>query len=143
LLWAHVFIIAGIYINTAHIDTIEIVYYLGGIAAAFILGYYCLQKTKSADQDISLDKYHGYVYEQKGTAFLFLLSSIGILGFPVTMAFVGIDVFFTYVAADEIVLIALLALCFIFIELSAIRIFLRIYAGLHKKLNHPIAYRSS
>jgi NADH-quinone oxidoreductase subunit L len=143
LLWAHVFIMTGIYINAAYVDTIEIVFYISGVAIAFILGYYCLQKIKAIDNDISLNNYHGYVYEQRGTALLFLLAAIGILGFPVTMAFVGIDVFFTYVHSDQVTLIALLALCFIFIELSAIRIFLRIFMGPHKKLNHPVAFRSS
>ena len=95
------------------------------------------------DRDISLDRFHGYVYEEKITALLFLLAAIGMLGFPLTGAFIGIDVFFTYVGEDQYILIGLLALCFIFIELAAIRIFLRIFLGQHKKLNHPVAFRSS
>lgn len=143
LLIAHIFIIAGISINAAHINTIEIIFYTSGITFAFALGFYCLQKTKAIDNDITLNNYHGYVYEQKRTALLFLLAAIGMLGFPITAAFIGIDVLFTYVDSDQFMLITLLALCFIFLELAAIRIFLRIYFGQHKKLNHPIAYRSS
>jgi NADH-quinone oxidoreductase subunit L len=143
LLLAHLFIIAGITVNTDHINTIEIAFYASGVAAAFLLGWLCLQRTKSVDNDISLNQYHGYVYEQRWTAFLFLLAAIGMLGFPVTAAFIGIDVLFTYVASGQVVLITLLGLCFLFIELAAIRIFLRIYLGQHKKLFHPIAYRSS
>ena len=79
----------------------------------------------------------------KQQPFYFLIASIGLLGFPVTTAFIGIDVFFTYVESGQPVLITLLALCFIFIELAAIRIFLRIYLGPHKKLYHPVAFRSS
>ena len=107
------------------------------------MGFYCLNRIKAIDNDILLNNYHGYVYEQKNTAFLFLLAAIGMLGFPITAAFIGIDVFFTYVDDGQAVLISLLALCFIFIELSAIRIFLRIFLGPHKKLNHPVAFRSS
>lgn len=143
LLLAHLFIIAGIGINTLHVNTIEIVFYASGVVVAFAIGLYCLFKTKAVDNDITVNYYHGYVYEQKWTAFLFLLSAIGMLGFPVTAAFIGIDVLFTYVRSGQIVLITLLALCFIFIELAAIRIFLRIYLGPHKKLNHPVAFRSS
>lgn len=143
LLLAHIFIMAAIGMNTAYINSIEIIFYASGIAAAFLLGHYCLQKIKAIDQDISLNIYHGYVYEERPTAFLFLLAAIGVLGFPVTAAFIGIDVVFTYVGGDQFVLITLLALCFIFIELAAIRIYLRIFLGPHKKLNHPIAYRSS
>jgi len=135
---------AGVIINASlHISTLEIVFYSSGIAAAFALGFYCLNRIKAIDNDILLNNYHGYVYEQKNTAFLFLLAAIGMLGFPITAAFIGIDVFFTYVDDSQAVLISLLALCFIFIELSAIRIFLRIFLGPHKKLNHPVAFRSS
>ncbi len=143
LLLAHLFIIAGIGINTLHIKTIEIVFYASGVVIAFGIGLYCLFTTKAIDNDISLNQYHGYVYEQRWTAFLFILSAIGMLGFPVTAAFIGIDVLFTYVRGNQVLPITLLALCFIFIELAAIRIFLRVYLGPHKKLNHPIAFRSS
>ncbi|HEX8313731.1 MAG TPA: hypothetical protein VF609_01980, partial [Flavisolibacter sp.] len=105
--------------------------------------YYCLNRIKSIDDDIELNNYHGYVYEQKGLGLLFLFAAIGMLGFPITAAFIGIDVFFTYVENTQPVLITLLALCLIFIELAAIRIFLRIFLGQHKKLTHPIAFRSS
>jgi NADH:ubiquinone oxidoreductase subunit 5 (subunit L)/multisubunit Na+/H+ antiporter MnhA subunit len=143
LILAHLFIMAGTGINASHVNAIEIVFYASGIGAAFVLGYYCLTRIKGIDNDIVLNNYHGYVYEQKGTALLFLLASIGMLGFPITAAFIGIDVFFTYVGDSQAVLITLLALCLIFIELAAIRIFLRIFLGQHKKLNHPIAFRSS
>ncbi|MBL7741458.1 MAG: hypothetical protein JNK14_19720 [Chitinophagaceae bacterium] len=143
LLLAHVFIISAIGINTPHINTLEIIFYTSGIVAAFAIGWYCLHKTWLADHDISLGQHHGYVYEQKTTALLFLIASVGLLGFPVTAAFVGIDIFFTYVRGDQFLLIILLALCFIFIEFAAIRVFCRIYLGPHKQNYHPVAYRSS
>ncbi len=143
LLTAHCFIFSAISVNTEHINNIEIVFYASGILAAFLLGYYCLNKIKKIDNDIYLDKYHGYVYEEKTTSLLFLIAATGILGFPVTAAFIGIDVLFTYVNSNQVVLIVLLALSFIFLELAAIRIYCRIFLGLHKKLNHPVAFRSS
>jgi NADH-quinone oxidoreductase subunit L len=143
LLTGHFFIIAAVLFNAHDVNTIEIIFYATGILIAFLLGYYCLHKTKSIDNDISLNQYHGYVYEQETTGFLFLLAAIGMLGFPITTAFIGIDVLFTYVHNNQIILIVLLALCFIFIELAAFRILLRIFMGPHKKLNHPVAFRSS
>ena len=121
----------------------QVIMYGSGVLLAGIVGFISLQKTYSIDKNISLDQFHGYVYEQKGNALIFLLSAIGLLGFPITAAFIGIDVFFTHIHADQIVLIILTALCFLFIELAAIRIYCRIFLGLHKKLNHPVAFRSS
>lgn len=143
LLTAHFFIIAAVLVNAEHINAIEIVYYLSGVLLAFFLGYYCLKKIEAIDKDIDLDKYHGYVYEQETTGFLFLLAAMGMLGFPLTAAFIGIDVLFTYVQSNQLVLIIFMALCFIFIELSAFRILLRIFFGPHKKLSHAVAFRSS
>jgi NADH-quinone oxidoreductase subunit L len=143
LLTAHFFIIAAVLFNTDHINLIEIIFYASGVILAFLLGYYCLQKIKKVDNDILLNRFHGYVYEQNTTGFLFLVAAMGILGFPLTAAFIGIDVLFTYVHSNQVVLILLLALCFIFIELTAFRILLRIFFGPHKKLNHPVAFRSS
>lgn len=143
LLTGHFFVITAVLLNGDHINYIEIVYYASGIILAFLLGYYCLQKIKSVDNEISLNQYHGYVYEQETTGFLFLIAAIGMLGFPVTGAFIGIDVLFTYVHSNQIALIILMALCFVFIELAAFRILLRIFMGPHKKLYHPVAFRSS
>ncbi|MEO6253443.1 MAG: proton-conducting transporter membrane subunit [Ferruginibacter sp.] len=143
LLVAHLFIIAAVLFNGPHINPIEIIFYASGILVAYLLGHYCLQKIKSIDNDISLNQFHGYVYEQETTSLLFLFAAIGILGFPVTAAFIGIDVLFTYVHSNQVVLIILMAVCLVFIELSAFRILLRIFMGPHKKLNHPVAFRSS
>ncbi len=143
-LWmAHVFIICAIVKNTGVINWLQIIMYASGITLASVVGSICLYKIKKIDNDISLNNYHGYVYEQKSTAFIFLLSALGLLGFPITAAFIGIDVFFTHIGATQYALIAILALCFLFIELAAIRIYLRIFLGLHKKLDHPVAFRSS
>lgn len=143
LLLAHIFIIAAIVINADHMNRMEFIFYASGVALSFALGYYALYKVKQIDHDISLDRYHGYVYEEKNTAVLFFLASIGLLGFPITAAFIGIDIFFTYVGKGQAALITLLTLCFIFIELAAIRIYCRVFLGLHKKLDHPVAFRST
>jgi NADH-quinone oxidoreductase subunit L len=143
LLIAHFLIIASVLVNAEHISLIEIVFYVSGILLAFTLGYYCLLKIKKIDNDISLNQFHGYIYEEPTIGFLFLVSAMGILGFPMTAAFIGIDVLFTYVHSNQLPLIILMGLCFIFIELTAFRILLRIFLGPHKKLNHPVAFRSS
>jgi NADH:ubiquinone oxidoreductase subunit 5 (subunit L)/multisubunit Na+/H+ antiporter MnhA subunit len=143
LLIGHLFIISAVLINAHDVKYVEIAFYFSGILLAFLLGFYCLQRIKSIDNDISLNRYHGYVYEQKTMSLWFLLASVGMLGFPVTTAFIGIDVLFTYVHSDQLALIILMALCFIFIELASVRILLRIFFGPHKKLYHQVAFRSS
>ena len=143
LLIAHLFILSAIIANTDLVQSEQITMYASGVVIAAVAGYICLQKIYKIDQDISLNQFHGYVYEQRGTAIVFLLSAVAMLGFPITAAFIGIDVLFTFIDAGQIGLITLTALCFLFLELAAIRIYCRIFLGLDKKLSHPVAFRSS
>lgn len=143
LLLSHLYIMAAVLFNANHIYFSELLFYASGVILAFGLGLYCLRRVERVDQDIQLSRFHGYIYEQEKTGFLFLLSAMGMLGFPITAAFIGIDVLFTYIRSDQFGLIALLGLSLFFIELAAFRILLRIFFGPHKKGDHPIAFRST
>lgn len=121
----------------------QILIYLSGVVLAAIIGYACLHKIKLIDNDIDLNKFHGYSYEKPTIAFVFLLCCLSLLGFPFTPTFLGIDLLFTHIHKGQVPLIILTALSFIFIELSILRLYARIFLGPHKKNYHPIAFRSS
>jgi NADH-quinone oxidoreductase subunit L len=143
------FIIAGQCFVTLSIvfdDNVELkeaLIYLSGIIIGAIIGYICLNKINQVDNDISLNQFHGYAYEKPTIAFIFLLSCLALIGFPLTPTFLGIDILFTHIHKDQPVLITLTSLSFIFIEIAILRIYARIFLGQHKKNYHPIAYRSS
>ena len=121
----------------------ELVIYLSGTIISAVAGFICLNKIQKVDDDIELNGYHGYSYEQPGLAFIFLLSCLGLLGFPITPTFIGIDILFTHIGELQLPLIFFTALSFVFIELSVLRIYVRVFLGQHKKAYHPIAFRSS
>jgi formate hydrogenlyase subunit 3/multisubunit Na+/H+ antiporter MnhD subunit len=121
----------------------EICIYLGGTMVSALTGYLCLNGIWKLDNDIKLDGFHGYVYEKPGIGLLFLLSCLGLLGFPITPTFIGVDLLFTRIRENQFPLILFTALSFVFIEISLLRIYARVFLGQHKKAYHPIAYRSS
>ena len=125
------------------IKWLEVALYLGGSMSAAIVGYLCLRKIKSIEGDISLEHYHGHIYEQRGLALVFLLSCLGLSGFPITPTFIGIDLMFTHVHKGQIFMALMMALNFLFLELTLLRIYARIFMGQHKKAYHPIAFKSS
>jgi NADH-quinone oxidoreductase subunit L len=125
------------------IDVLEILIYLSGSSIAAVVGYICLNKIKAIDNNIELNQYHGYSYEKPKVAFYFLLTGLGVLGFPITPTFVGMDLLFTHIHANQIALITVMALSFLFLELAIIRIYCRVFLGQHKKADHPIAFKSS
>jgi NADH-quinone oxidoreductase subunit L len=122
---------------------VEIFIFLSGSTVAAIVGYLCLNSIKSIDNNIELNKYHGYSYEQPKISLYFLLSGIALLGFPITPTFIGMDLLFTHIHANQLALIIIMALSFLFLELAILRIYCRVFLGQDKKAYHPIAFKSS
>ncbi|MBK9488039.1 MAG: hypothetical protein IPO07_04000 [Haliscomenobacter sp.] len=125
------------------VELLEIAFYLSGALIAAIVGYICLHRIKAKEGSLALDHYHGHSYEHREIALVFLLSCLGFSGFPITPTFIGIDLMFTHVSANQLVLVGLMGLNFLFLELTILRIYTRIFLGQHKKAYHPIAFRSS
>lgn len=117
--------------------------YLSGAVASSGVGYICLAKLKKIEGDIGLNRFHGHVYEHPVLGFVFLVACLGLIGFPFTPTFIGIDLVFSHIHRQEFMLIVFISLSFIFMEYSILRVYARIFLGQHKKNYHPIAYRSS
>jgi NADH-quinone oxidoreductase subunit L len=124
-------------------DPGQLLLYLAGGSISGIIGYGCLNKIRSIDDDVDLNRYHGYAYERPTLALVFLLACLGLVAFPITPSFIGFDVLLTHIGEHQYALICLTSLSFLLLELSVLRIYARIFLGQHKKAYHPIAYRSS
>lgn len=142
LLYSQLFILAAI----AHNETIsisEIVLYLSGIIVSGVTGYLSLVRIVKLEGDANLQGHYGHVYEHPKLATIFFLSCLGVVGFPLTPSFIGIDVVLSHLDDHPLFLIVFLGLNYIFIDLAALRIFSRIFLGPHKKGYHEIAFKSA
>lgn len=117
--------------------------YLSGAIICAITGYVCLQRLRLLEGNVDLNRFYGHSYEHPGIAFVFLLSALGLVGFPFTPTFIGIDLLFSTIKKQEVMIITFISLSFIFMELAVLRIYARLFMGQHVKEYHPIAYRSS
>jgi len=117
--------------------------YASGILPAMLVGAACLRYIKSIDGNIDLNRYHGYSHEKPVTTLLFLLSGLALIGFPITSAFVGLDVLLAGITHDRVLVLVFSAIVIAFAELTAIRIYARVFLGQHKKQDHPIAFKAS
>jgi formate hydrogenlyase subunit 3/multisubunit Na+/H+ antiporter MnhD subunit len=117
--------------------------YLGCIAFFGVLGLLSLLNLEKTEKDISLHQYHGNSYEYSGAAVVFLISCLGLVGFPISPLYVGLDLLLTYIESHQYLLIGFTALSLLFIEISLLRIYTRLFCGQHKKTHHPIAFKSS
>lgn len=121
----------------------HIALFLSGSVVAALIGYLSLKKIHIIDNDIDLNKFHGYSFERPRVAWVFLISCLAVIGLPFTPTFIGIDILFSHIHKHEELLILFTAISFALIELSVLRIYARVFLGQHKKAYHPIAYKSS
>ena len=142
IIMSQFFIVLGVSLNV-HVEAAHVWIYLTTTISAALVGMYCLHNTYHLDKDINLNQYHGYVQERPDLALIFLISCMALVGFPFTPAFIAIDLMFTQIHAHQYVLVSLTGFGFIFLELAAIRIYAKVFLGIHKKHTHPTAYRSS
>ncbi|MBK7762928.1 MAG: hypothetical protein IPI46_06090 [Bacteroidetes bacterium] len=121
----------------------HIAIYLSGSVLSMIVGYATLHFIYQLDKNILLKWHHGYLHTQTTVGIIFLMACLGLIGLPFTPTFIGIDILFSHIHQHHIGIIILISLCFLFLELAALRMYARIFMGPFKKVNHPVAFPSS
>ena len=124
-------------------EFVEIVIYLSGLSLAAILGFFCLKSLKEKGESTQLDTFHGHVHHYSWIGFWFLVACLAFVGLPFTPTFIGIDLMFTHVDKDEYLLIVFTSISFLFIEISVLRLYARVFLGPNPKSVHHTSYRSS
>jgi NADH-quinone oxidoreductase subunit L len=124
-------------------DFEHIIVYLSGIVVSGLFGYLCLYWVRLREGDFALNQFNGHSYKYPRLAFIFLLTCLGVTGFPITPTFIGEDLIFSHIREDQVILASFTALSFILDGLAAIRIFARVFMGPHVKSMYEMAYRSS
>ncbi|MDZ4140649.1 MAG: proton-conducting transporter membrane subunit [Methylotenera sp.] len=139
---SQLFVAVAIAFNTA-LPATQLLMFLCGPVLFGLLGFFSLAQAKAIDGDIMLNRFHGYSTSKPKLSLLFLISCLGLLGFPFTPTFIGIDLLFTHIYTHQTGLLALIALGFALLEITCFRIYARVFLGQNKMQSHPIAYRSS
>jgi NADH-quinone oxidoreductase subunit L len=137
------FITLAVALLSDNFGGLQVLIYLSGSVFFAIVGAICLQKIKAIDNNIDLDIWHGYSFEQPRIGFIFLIACLGFAGLPFTPTFIGIDILISNIHTHDQGIIILTALSFIFMEITVLRIYSRIFLGQYKKATHAMAYRSS
>ena len=121
----------------------EVVLYLSGVIVFGFVGFVCLRLLRILEKNINLDRFHGHSFMYPGMALVFLVSCLGVAGFPITPTFVGEDLILTHIHRDQVFLAFCVALSFIINGLAIIRIYARVFLGPHVHSMYEMAYRSS
>jgi NADH:ubiquinone oxidoreductase subunit 2 (subunit N) len=109
----------------------DIVLFTTGIIPSWLLGIVILSKLpKKENFKDSPFAYRAMAETHSGRAQLLFLSFLGLVGFPITPAFIGEDLLLYHASNHEYSWIAaLIAICFVINGIAAARVFLRICMG--------------
>jgi len=125
-----------------HFSYWEIVYYLGGVVIAAIVGFLTLTSLEKKEY-FNLDDYYGHAIEHKKHAILFLISALALMGFPITTTFLGEDLLFSHIHIDQVLLMTLVSVNFMIAGISIMRIYARVFLGPNHKWYRAEARRSA
>jgi hypothetical protein len=126
-----------------HLSWQEVAIYLSGVVPAGAAGYWILTRLRKLEGSISLNGFFGHAYEHPKLALAFLLSTLGLMAFPISPTFIGEDVIFNHIQEDQLVMAFFAAAIFIVGGISLIRIYARVFLGPHVKTYHETPYKSS
>lgn len=126
----------------AHFDNAHHLWYLSGIVLSWAAGYTILTRLRQKEW-VSLDNFYGHIYEYPKLGFLFLLSCLGLAGFPITPSFIGEDLIFSHIHNTQIGLAFFSAFSLVINGLATLRIYARVFLGPHIKTYHQSAKRSA
>jgi NADH:ubiquinone oxidoreductase subunit 5 (subunit L)/multisubunit Na+/H+ antiporter MnhA subunit len=142
LIMNHFWIALAISFNE-RFELTEVIFYLSGVIISGIVGYLGILKLKSYEKNINLNQFHGHSFEHPKLALVFLLACLGLAGFPITPTFIGLDLVFSHIHENQVILAYATASSYILAGISLIRLYSRLFLGPHIKTYHETAYKSS
>jgi NADH-quinone oxidoreductase subunit L len=126
-----------------HFKYNQILLYLSGVLVSGVTGYLFLRRLRYFESGFDLNRFHGHIYEHPKIALAFLLSCLGMAGFPITPTFLGEDLIFSHIHENQPALAFFVSFSFIISGLSLVRMYARLFLGPHEKTYHETPYRSS
>lgn len=137
----HLFLSSAMILNGTPINYILI--YSSGIFISYFLGHIALFKIRKKEKLITLNGYSGHYFEYPVTEFWFLISALGLMSFPITPAFIGIELFLSGIHKNQPLLLFMIITSFYINSIAMVRIYSRIFLGPHIKTYHSIARKTS
>jgi NADH-quinone oxidoreductase subunit L len=132
-MFSHFWIALAVLANDTHVIQHSLVY-LSGVLLFGTLGFVLLfQLRKREKRFFHLNGYKGLGHHYPVYRELFLLSALGVMGFPISYTFIGEDLIFSHIRENQFMLALLNALTFVIGGISIVRIYARLFLGPESK----------
>jgi NADH-quinone oxidoreductase subunit L len=143
ILLNHFWIVLAVNFNE-HFDFDHTLIFLSGILPASLVGYVVLHILANKEPNkFSLNQYYGHSFEYKNLSVFFLLSCLGLMGFPITISFIGEDLILSHIHEDDFLLAFIMSLSFVMGGIAGIRMYARLFLGPHIKTYHAVPFKNS
>ncbi len=121
----------------------ELTWYLSGVLLSGFGGWLCLVYLRRRESpNFNMYRYQGHSKEYPYLAWVFLACNLGLMGFPITTTFIGEDLIFGHVHQNQLILAFWLASSFVIGGIALIRIYARLFLGIHSKTNQEAPLQS-
>lgn len=117
--------------------------YLSGIVVAYLVGVGCLVFLQRKMGPFTLLEFHGFMYAHPAIGDLFFIACLAMIAFPITPSFFGEEVLLSLTHVSHGAEMVLFAAGYVFLGISVMRLFAKVFFGPHKKTYHEIAYLTS
>jgi formate hydrogenlyase subunit 3/multisubunit Na+/H+ antiporter MnhD subunit len=107
----------------------DVILYASGMLPSFLLGAVILRLIGAEMPYFHLHHHQGYIAWRPKTAFIFLLSALGMAGFPISPSFIGLDLLFSSVQPGYFILVFSMSSGFILGGISLIRLYTKLFLG--------------
>ncbi len=125
------------------LNSFEIGIYLSGIFISWAVGLFCIHRLQKVQGVADLNTFHGAAACHPQLAFWFLISCLGLSGFPISPTFIGEDIIFHHIHQEELLVALFISLSYIFDGLCILRIYARLFMGPFQTNASAVARRSS
>lgn len=139
----HLFVSLSVTFNE-HFNLTHTAIYLSGVSLAFAVGIWVLYTLKRKERAyFTLNRFYGHVYEYTFLHSVFLISCLGLMCFPISPSFLGVDLSYSHIHENQFFLALFNALGFVVGGISIIRLYARIFLGPHIKTYHSTSNKTA
>lgn len=115
----------------------EVFWYLSGIVVAGFAGWIALERLKKQEpQNFSLSKHYGHSQEYPQLGQFFFIMALGLMGFPISPTFIGEDLILGHVHQNQYLLAFLISSFFVIEGIALVRLYAKLFLGIHCKSYH-------
>jgi NADH:ubiquinone oxidoreductase subunit 4 (subunit M) len=126
---SHFWVALAVSLNE-HFGMDHVVWYLSGIVGGAVLGGWVLAQIKAQMRvHYVLSTYQGLIAHAPLLHVLFIPAMLSVMGFPISLSFIGEDLIFSHIHDTQLLLATLNAVTFIFGGIALVRLYARLFLG--------------